>query len=208
MSASFVHCTPDAERMIVKIARVSNPTNADNWDSGPKLLRYLIAHQHWSPFEMASLCVQVETERDIAAQILRHRSFSFQEFSSRYAQMDPAVVPSLRRQAESNRQSSTDDLPQADELRFRSAAAHCLGTAYRLYEAMLLQGVARETARRILPLCTPTTLYMHGTIRSWLHYLDVRLDSSTQFEHRRVAEECKKIFCQQFPVIAAVKEWT
>lgn len=202
MSVSFVHCTPDAERMIVKIARVSNPTNADNWDSGPKLLRYLIAHQHWSPFEMASLCVQIETERDIAAQILRHRSFSFQEFSSRYAQMDPAVVPSLRRQAESNRQSSSDDLPQADELRFRSAAAHCLGTAYGLYEAMLLRGVARETARRILPLCTPTTLYMHGVIRSWIHYIQLRTSPDTQLEHREIAQACRVIFTEQFPVIA------
>ncbi len=202
MSASFVHCTPDAERMIVRIARVSNPANADNWDSGPKLLRYLIAHQHWSPFEMASFCVQIETERDIAAQILRHRSFSFQEFSSRYAQADAAVVPSLRRQAESNRQSSSDDLPQADELRFRSAAAHCLGTAYGLYEAMLLRGVARETARRILPLCTPTTLYMHGTIRSWIHYIQLRISPDTQLEHREIAQACRTIFTEQFPVIA------
>lgn len=170
MSVEFIHCTPDAERLIVKIARVSNPTNEDNWDTGPNLLRYLIKHRHWSPLEMASLCVKIQTERDIAAQILRHRSFSFQEFSSRYSPMDPAVVPPFRRQGETNRQSSRDDLPEADELRFRSAAAQVLGKAYGVYEAMLLQGVARETARRILPLCTPTTLHArHATELGALH---------------------------------------
>lgn len=202
MTVEFIHCTPDAERLIVKIARVSNPTNADNWASGPKLLRYLIQHQHWSPFEMASLCVKINTERDIAAQILRHRSFSFQEFSSRYAQMDPAVVPSLRRQAKSNRQSSHDDLPEADELRFRSAVARHLGSVYGLYESMLLQGVARETARRILPLCTPTTLFMHGSLRSWIHYIQLRTSPDTQLEHRAIAQACCDIFTDQFPVTA------
>lgn len=151
---------------------------------------------------MASLCVKIQTERDIAAQILRHRSFSFQEYSSRYSPMDPAVVPQFRRQGETNRQSSCDDLPEADELRFRSAAAQVLGKAYGIYESMLLQGVARETARRILPLCTPTTLYMHGTLRSWLHYLNVRCAPETQLEHRQIATACRDIFREQFPTIA------
>lgn len=202
MSVEFIHCTPDAERLIVKMARVSNPQNEENWDTGPKLLRYLIKHRHWSPLEMASLCVKIQTERDIAAQILRHRSFSFQEFSSRYSPMDPAVVPAFRRQGETNRQSSRDDLPEADELRFRSAAAQVLGKAYGVYEAMLMQGVARETARRILPLCTPTTLYMHGTLRSWVHYIDLRTAEDTQLEHREIAEQCKAIFTEHFPIIA------
>ena len=201
-SVHFVHCTPDAERLIVKMARVSNPENADNWDTGPKLLRYLIQHRHWSPFEMASLCARIETERDIAAQILRHRSFSFQEFSTRYARTLVAECPPQRLQDETNRQNSLDLIPQADKRRWDVRSAHLIGDAYLLYQDMLTEGVAKETARRILPLCTPTTLYMHGTLRSWLHYIDVRTDPGTQLEHREIAEACRAIFTTQFPVIA------
>ena len=202
MPVSLVHCTPNAEALITRMARVSNPANADNQETAPRLLRYLIRHRHWSPFEMASLCVKIETERDIAAQILRHRSFSFQEFSTRYARTSPAEIPAFRRQDTSNRQASHDDLPVVDQQRFRDAAAQVLGNAFGVYEAMLLQGVAKETARRILPLCTPTTLYMHGTLRSWIHYIQLRTDAGTQLEHRQIAEACRDIFTTQFPTIA------
>ena len=202
MKVELVHCTPDAERLIVKMARVSNPANEDNLETAPKLIKYLLKHKHWSPLEMASMCVKINTERDIAAQILRHRSFSFQEFSTRYAKTETAEVPEFRRQDEKNRQSSHADLPEDDEIRFRSAAAKVIGNAFGIYESMLAQGVAKETARRILPLCTPTTLYMHGTLRSWVHYIDLRCGNGTQLEHQQIAEACKEIFFQQFPSIA------
>lgn len=202
MKVEFVHCTPDAERLIVKMARVSNQANEDNWETGPKLLRYLLKHRHYSPFEMASMCVKINTERDIAAQIVRHRSFSYQELSTRYSQTSIAEIPQFRRQDTKNRQNSFDDLPEDDEIRFRSAAGNVIGKAYGVYEAMLAQGVAKETARRILPLCTPTTLYMHGTLRSWIHYMQLRTHNDTQLEHRQIAEECKRIFTQHFPSIA------
>jgi thymidylate synthase (FAD) len=202
VKVELIHCTPDAERLIVKMARVSNPANEDNLETAPKLIRYLIKNKHWSPLQMASMCVKIETERDIAAQILRHRSFSFQEFSTRYAKTEIAEVPEFRRQDEKNRQSSHADLPEDDEIRFRSAAAKVIGNAFGVYESMLAQGVAKETARRILPLCTPTTLYMHGNLRSWVHYIDLRCGNGTQLEHQKIAEACKEIFFQQFPSIA------
>ena len=201
MNVEFIHCTPDAERLIVKMARVSNPANEDNQETAPKLIRYLINHKHWSPLEMCSMCVKINTERDIAAQILRHRSFQFQEFSTRYAKTEIAEVPEFRRQDEKNRQSSHSDIPEDDELRFRSAAAKVIGNAFGVYESMLAQGVARETARRILPLCTPTVLYMHGTLRSWVHYIQLRCHNGTQLEHQQIASECKEVFIQQFPLI-------
>jgi thymidylate synthase (FAD) len=207
MRVELVHCTPDAEKLIVKIARVSNPKNEDNWETGPKLLRYLLEHKHISPFEMASMCLKIETERDIAAQIIRHRSFSFSEFSTRYAQTKPAQIPAFRRQDDKNRQNSFDDLPEDDEIRFRSAAGNIIGKAYGVYEAMLMQGVAKETARRILPLCTPTTLYMHSTLRSWIHYIELRSSKETQLEHREIAIECRKIFVEQFPIIGEALDW-
>jgi len=151
---------------------------------------------------MASMCVQIETERDIAAQILRHRSFSFQEYSTRYAKTVPAEIPALRRQDTKNRQNSFDDLELelADQLMTKAGGA--IVAAYRAYDDMLEAGVAKECARRILPLCTPTTLFMHGTLRSWLHYIDVRTDPGTQLEHRQIAEASREIFRQQFPIIA------
>lgn len=202
MSVSLVHCTPDAEALIVRMARVSNPDNADNLETAPRLLRYLIRHRHWSPFEMAGLCVKVETERDIAAQILRHRSFSFQEFSTRYARTAPAEIPAFRRQDDKNRQASHDDLPVELQDDLVSLAALVIGNAVVAYEEMLSKGIAKECARRILPLCTPTTLYMHGTLRSWIHYIQLRSEAGTQLEHRQIAEACRDIFAAQFPVIA------
>lgn len=202
MTTTFVHCTPNAEQLIVKMARVSNPANADNTATAPKLLRYLIKHKHWSPFEMASLCIKINTERDIAAQILRHRSFSFQEFSTRYAETMRAEIPALRRQDTANRQNSTDDLDPVVVEVLQMDAGGVIAAAFLTYQNMLLQGVAKETARRILPLCTPTTLYMHGTLRSWLHYIKVRTGPDTQLEHRLIAEDCRAIFTEQFPTIS------
>lgn len=202
MTVTLVHCTPDAEALIVRMARVSNPDNADNLETAPRLLRYLIQHRHWSPFEMASLCVQIKTERDIAAQILRHRSFSFQEFSTRYARTSPAEIPAFRRQDTSNRQASHDDLSADVTAKCEAAAAMVISTGFAAYESLLAQGVARECARRILPLCTPTTLFMHGTLRSWIHYIQLRTEAGTQLEHRQIAESCRDIFIAQFPIIA------
>lgn len=202
MTVSLVHCTPEAEKFIVRMARVSNPANQNNEETGPKLLRYLIKHRHWSPFEMASMCVQIDTERDIAAQILRHRSFSFQEFSTRYAKTSPAEMPHQRLQDAKNRQNSIDELDQRLQDYWAAKSARVLAESFVLYEQMLGEGIAKETARRILPLCTPTRLYMHGTLRSWLHYIDVRTDAGTQLEHRQIALGCQQIFAKQFPVIA------
>lgn len=203
MSVSYVHSTPDAEALIVEMARVSNPSNAKNSATAPRLLRYLVDHSHWSPFEMASLCVRIETERDISAQILRHRSFSFQEFSTRYAPVAEPTPPELRRQGATNRQSSTDDLPEDVAKYFRSAVSSSLHNIHLLYEEMLAAGVARETARRILPLCAPTVLFMHGTVRSWVHYLELRTAPDTQLEHRTIALQCRDIFATHFPITAA-----
>lgn len=202
MSVKFVHCTPDAEKLIVRMARVSNPANQDNEATGAKLLRYLIANKHWSPFEMASLCVEIDTERDIAAQILRHRSFSFQEFSTRYAKTTVAELPKQRLQDEKNRQNSIDSLDKKEQDYWAQNIAAITATSYRLYEEMLTRGIAKETARRFLPLCTPTRLYMHGTLRSWLHYMAVRTDPGTQLEHRQIALQCQQLFTQRFPIIA------
>lgn len=203
MPVALVHCTPDAEALIVRMARVSNPDNADNLETAPRLLRYLIRHRHWSPFEMASLCVRIETERDIAAQIIRHRSFSFSEFSTRYARTAPAEIPAFRRQDTANRQASHDDLGAEVKASCEAAASLVISRAFAAYDELLAQGVAKECARRILPLCTPTTLYMHGTLRSWLHYIQLRTEAGTQLEHRQIAEACRDIFTAQFPAIAA-----
>lgn len=202
MTVTFVHCTPDAEHLIVDMARVSNPNNQGNYETGPKLLRYLIKHKHWSPFEMASLCVKIDTERDISAQILRHRSFSFQEYSTRYAEANYPKNFKLRTQDVKNRQNSFDNLDaKTEEDHFRSNQ-YTLEVIYNRYQQMLDAGIAKETARRILPLCSPTTLYMHGTIRSWIHYLEIRCSIETQLEHRLIANQCKEIFTEKFPVTA------
>lgn len=199
----LIHCTPDAEKLITKMARVSAPNNQDNYETAPKLLRYLIKHQHWSPFEMASMCVNIRTERDISAQILRHRSFSFQEFSTRYAQVEKSfITPALRRQDKKNRQNSFDDIDIKLHKRFTDRIINAYHELYDIYYEMLDNDIAKECARRILPLSTCTSLYMHGTLRSWIHYIKLRSGPETQLEHRQVAEDCKEIFKKQFPVIA------
>lgn len=204
MNVDLVWVTPNAEEMIVKMARVSAPKNQDNMDTAPKLLRYLINHSHWSPFEMCNLCVEIETTRAISPQILRHRSFSFQEFSQRYAdanELGSAVIPHLRRQDSKNRQNSIDDLsPELIASYYRRISQICEDSEH-LYREMISNGVAKECARSILPLSTQTRLYMNGTIRSWIHYLQLRTDNGTQLEHQQIAQRIKQIFCDQFPVI-------
>jgi thymidylate synthase (FAD) len=204
MTVEFVWATPNAEAMITAMARVSAPQNQNNMETAPRLLAYLIKHKHWSPFEMANLCVKIRTERDISAQILRHRSFSFQEYSTRYAEAQSYAVPEFRRQDTVNRQNSIDDLSQDMKNQLAAMTEQTLNQCEETYQTMLRLGVAKETARRILPLCTKTTLYMNGTLRSWIHYLELRTDKATQLEHRVIAEGIKQIFQEQFPVLANV----
>ena len=200
-TVSLVHATPDAEKLIAYMARVSNPDNQDNPES-ERLIRYLIKHKHWSPFEMVNMCVKIETTRSVAAQILRHRSFSFQEFSQRYAQVaEPAAIPQLRRQDTKNRQNSIDDLDSGtvDDFHIKIESLYSLSES--LYKELLQAGVAKECARDVLPLATPTTMYMNGTLRSWIHYIDLRTANGTQHEHKLVAEGAKAVFYEQFPLI-------
>ena len=203
-SAKLVWITPDAEALVGKIARVSNPNNEDN-PQVDKLIRYLIKHRHWSPFEMVSMCVEIHTTRAIAAQVLRHRSFSFQEFSQRYAiptDTFATVLPDLRRQDTKNRQNSIDDVePQTKEYYDQRIDNH-FREAVQLYESLLHSGVAKECARSVLPLNTVTRLYMSGTIRSWLHYVDLRGDNGTQKEHQTIARAVGEILTDQVPTIA------
>lgn len=194
--------TPEAERLIVKTARVSAPQNEDNLATGPRLLKYLIKHKHWSPFEMANMCLEIHTQRDISAQIIRHRSFHFQEFSQRYAETEQAKIPKFRRQDSRNRQNSIDDLNDEQIDMLEELTYKHIKEGYELYQTMLEMGVAKETARRHLPMCSPTRIYMNGTLRSWIHYIDLRTDPGTQWEHRTIANQAKIIFQQQFPVIS------
>ena len=203
-TAKLVWVTPDAEQLIGKIARVSNPANEDN-PNVEKLISYLIKHKHWSPFEMASMCVEIKTTRAIAPQILRHRSFSFQEFSQRYAiptETFPTVIPDLRRQDHSNRQNSIDDLPSETTDFMQTRIDSHFREAVDLYHYMLDHDVAKECARSVLPLNTCTRLYMSGTIRSWLHYVDLRGDHGTQKEHMSIARSVGEILDTQLPTIA------
>jgi thymidylate synthase (FAD) len=204
MTVNLIWATPDAEKMIVMMARVSAPKNQSNMDTAPKLLQYLIENSHWSPFEMANMCVEINTTRAIAPQILRHRSFSFQEFSQRYAdviELGGARVPHLRRQDNKNRQNSINDLSPDLVSAYYRRITELFEDAEHLYREMVSNGVAKECARAVLPLSTKTRLYMNGTLRSWIHYLQLRTDNGTQLEHRQVAEDIKQIFCEQFPVI-------
>ena len=194
--------TPEAERLIVKTARVSAPQNEDNLATGPRLLKYLIKHKHWSPFEMANMCIEIYTQRDISAQIIRHRSFHFQEFSQRYAETEQAKVPKFRRQDSRNRQNSIDDLNDEQIDMLEELTYKHIKEGYELYQTMLEMGVAKETARRHLPMCSPTRVYMNGTLRDWIHYINLRTDKGTQWEHRTIANQAKIIFEQQFPVIS------
>ena len=201
-TATLVHITPNAEELISYMARVSNPANQNNTSSAPKLIRYLIEHQHWSPFEMVNMCVEISTTRSIAAQILRHRSFSFQEFSQRYAKVAAdSVVPELRLQDHTNRQNSIE-ASDADKERLKGLI-DCIDNHFAssmfLYEELLEAGVAKECAREVLPLATPTRLYMNGTIRSWLHYCDLRTANGTQREHAKIAASVQDILYSQIP---------
>ena len=202
-NAKLIWITKDAEQLIGKIARVSNPDNEDN-PNVEKLLKYLIKHKHWSPFEMASMCVEIHTTRAISAQILRHRSFSFQEFSQRYAiptDTFATVLPDLRRQDSKNRQNSIDDLPEQTTEYYRDRIDEHFREGVKLYESLLHSGVAKECARSVLPLNTVTRLYMSGTIRSWLHYVDLRGDNGTQREHMAIARSVGNILADELPTI-------
>ena len=209
MKVTRIQSTPDAEKTMAYIARVSNPSNQDN-EKFAGLLKYCIKHNHWSVFEQSSLTLEIETTRAIAAQILRHRSFTFQEFSQRYAQttsLGDIELPELRRQDAKNRQNSTDDLDPEITDKFNRQMITLFSSAKSLYEQMLSQGVAKECARMVLPLCTPTRIYMTGSCRSWIHYINLRSAHGTQKEHMVIAEACRKVFTEQFPAVSEALEW-
>ena len=193
-----------AEELISYCARVSNPSNQMNMDSSAKLLSYLIKHKHWSPFEMVDMTVAIVTRRSIAAQILRHRSFSFQEFSQRYSTATDVQQIELRKQGKTNRQSSEEII--LDSTLSKMVDNH-LEKSKELYQYLIDEGVSRETARDVLPLATETTMYMKGSIRSWIHYLDLRCSQDTQLEHRHIADNIKDIFKENFPNIFLALGW-
>ena len=204
-SVALITVTPDAEELLVYMARVSNPVNQGVGQRSERLIQYLIDHKHWSPFEMVHMVLQIETTRSVAAQILRHRSFSFQEFSQRYADtnlLGSARAPHLRRQDNSNRQNSIDDLTaDKTQIFYRRINQH-FEEAQDLYREMVSMGVAKECARDVLPLSTPTKLYMNGTLRSWLHYTALRCANGTQYEHQLIATGVKHLLIQQFPLVS------
>lgn len=209
-TAKLISVTPNAEENIVYMARVSNPKNQANMETAPRLIKYLIKHKHWSPFEMASMQVEINTTRAIAAQVLRHRSFSFQEFSQRYSDVGslPEIgLPHLRTQDTKNKQASHDNLDPTKRDLLEDQIEKLYRSAQNVYDLLIEQGVAKECARSVLPLGTPTRMYMSGSIRSWLHYIDIRAGIETQLEHRLIAEDCKKIFVENFPSIAEALEW-
>ena len=210
MTVKLVSVTPDAEQTMAYVARVSNPANQEN-ENYAGLLRYCIKHNHWSVFEQSFMTLEIETTRAIAAQILRHRSFTFQEFSQRYADsslLSKAIpLPELRRQDTKNRQNSIDDLDQ-DTIDLLTRQMDTLfSSSMALYQQMLDRGVAKECARNVLPLCTPTRIYMSGSCRSWIHYINLRSANGTQKEHMDIANACKEVFKEQFPVVAEALEW-
>lgn len=204
----LIWITPKAEDTIVYCARVSNPKSQETNNNPERLIQYLVKHKHWSPFEMASMCVEINTTRDISAQILRHRSFSFQEFSQRYAEVDlRPELPHLRRQDLKNRQNSIDDFVDEatpGQLSFEQRIGHLYSASYHLYQDLLDAGVAKECARKILPMNSPTKLYMSGTIRSWIHYVHVRGAADTQLEHRQIALAVKSLLIEQLPALTDV----
>ena len=210
MKVELVSVTPDAEKTMAYVARVSNPSNQDN-ENYAGLLRYCIKHNHWSVFEQSHMTLEIETSRGIAAQILRHRSFTYQEFSQRYADANLLTgdipVPELRRQDEKNRQNSTDDLEGYLKLILETEIQEHFIRSNNLYKRLLEAGVAKECARFVLPLATTTRLYMTGSCRSWIHYIDLRSAHGTQKEHMQIAEACREIFKQQFPTVAEALEW-
>ena len=187
------------EDIIAYCARVSNPTNQLNAETAPKLLKFLVKHKHWSPFEMVDMTMEIKTSRAIAAQILRHRSFSFQEFSQRYSQAQVLEKLELRKQAEKNRQSSTDKYQNAV---LQTKVREHIAKGVSLYNNLIEDGVAKESARMILPLTIETTMYMKGNVRSWAHYIDLRIEENTQKEHREIAQACKQIFQENFQKVS------
>ena len=206
----LISVTPDAEKNIAYCARVSNPNNQEN-EKIAGLLKYCINHQHWSIFEMAFMTLEINTTRGLAAQILRHRSFTYQEFSQRYADSsllaEKIPMIDLRRQDTKNRQNSIDDVDEFTKQEFEIQIQRHFASAMDLYQTMLDKGIAKECARFVLPLATPTRLYMSGSIRSWIHYIQLRSANGTQKEHMDIANECKCIFAGQFPVIAEALGW-
>ena len=209
MTVKLISITPDAEKTMAYIARVSNPSNQDN-EKYAGLLKYCIKHNHWSVFEQSSMTLEIETTRAIAAQILRHRSFTYQEFSQRYAAstaLGDIDLPELRKQDLKNRQNSTNDLDPEMVEKFNKQMITLFSSAKSLYEQMLSQGVAKECARMVLPLCTPTRIYMTGSCRSWIHYINLRSAHGTQKEHMEIAEACRKVFTEQFPAVSEALEW-
>jgi len=210
MTVRLISVTPDAEQIMAYFARVSNPANQDN-ENYAGLLRYCIKHNHWSVFEQAFMTLEIETNRGIAAQILRHRSFTYQEFSQRYADTnllsDNIPVPELRRQDTKNRQNSIDDLEEDKVFVMNKMIEDLFKDAQQVYNFLLSQGVAKECARFVLPLATPTRIYMSGSVRSWIHYINLRSANGTQKEHMNIANECKKLFVEQFPVVSEALEW-
>ena len=210
LMVKLISVTPDAEKTIGYVARVSNPKNQDN-PNVAGLLKYCIKHQHWSIFEQAFMTVEIETTRGLAAQILRHRSFTYQEFSQRYADSsmlaDEIPLPKLRRQDDKNRQNSIDDIDPLMQQDFEIKMQRHFVDGMKLYKEMLDAGIAKECARFVLPLATPTRLYMSGSIRSWIHYIDLRSAHGTQKEHMDIAEACRDIFKDQFPIIAEALDW-
>ena len=195
----FLSDLKNPEDIIAYCARVSNPDNQLNTETAPKLLKFLVKHKHWSPFEMVDMTLEIKTSRAIAAQILRHRSFSFQEFSQRYSQAQVLEKLQLRQQAAKNRQSSTDEYQNST---LQAKVREHIAKGISLYNNLIEDGVAKESARMILPLTIETTMYMKGSIRSWAHYIDLRTEENTQKEHREIAEECKQIFKQNLPTVS------
>jgi thymidylate synthase (FAD) len=210
MNVKLISVTPDAEQTMAYVARVSNPNNQEN-PNYAKLLGYCIKHNHWSVFEQAFMTLEIETTRGLAAQILRHRSFTYQEFSQRYADSsllgDTIPMFDLRRQDTKNRQNSIDDVDPFVKQEFEIKIRKHFDDAMTLYQSMLDMGIAKESARFVLPLATPTRLYMSGSVRSWVHYITLRSANGTQKEHMDIAEACKKIFVEQFPTCAEALEW-
>ena len=209
MNVRLVSITPDAEKTMAYIARVSNPNNQEN-EKYAGLLKYCIKHNHWSVFEQATMTLEIETTRAIAAQILRHRSFTFQEFSQRYADtqlLETIELPELRRQDSKNRQNSIDDLDPKVVDTLNRQMNTLFSSAFALYNQMLEEGVAKECARMVLPLCTPTKIYMTGSCRSWIHYINLRSAHGTQKEHMDIAKQCACIFAGQFPAVSEALGW-
>lgn len=205
---NLVWTTPNGENLIAYMARVSNPSNQDNPDTANKLLKYLVRNKHWSPFEMVNVCMEITTTRDIARQILRHRSFSFQEFSQRYAEASDFELNEVRRQDHVNRQNSIDVNPAiSDEDRqlaywWEGVQSKVLNDVEFLYKSALAKGIAKEVARKLLPEgMTVSKMYMNGTLRSWIHYVELRTDAGTQKEHRQVALQCKDVLVQSYPFL-------